>query len=229
MHVSVVTEPTSLRQHHPLGASTGYMVDHRGDWPRLIEEATAVSSFAVEFTALSEREFPALLDYLASGPALPFRYVSVHGPTKDRRMPESELVAVLDDMPAFIDAMVLHPDLIEDVAAYKPLGSRLVIENMDARKSAGRTADELERFFDELPAAGFCFDVPHAWSVDPSMEMGHDLLSRFTSRLREVHISSVTDECHHEALTVEHEELFGPLLARCTDVPWILEAPLRES
>lgn len=214
--------------HHPLGASTGYMVDHRGDWPRLVEEAVSASSFAVELAALSEGEFPSLVDYLASDPTLPFRYVSVHGPSKDRRMPEADLVVALAGMPSFVDALVLHPDLMDDVAAYEPLGSRLVIENMDARKAIGRTADELEPVFDALPEAGLCFDVPHAWSVDPSMAVGHELLTRFTSRLRHVHVSSVSGECRHEPLTAEHEEVFAPLLARCRDVPWILEAPLRE-
>lgn len=204
------------------------MVDHRGEWPRLVEDAVSVSSFAVELAALSEDEFPSLVEYLTSEPALPFRFISVHGPSKDRQMSEADLVAVLADMPSFVDAVVLHPDLIDDVAAYEPLGTRLVIENMDARKDAGRTADELQPLFDALPEAGFCFDVPHAWSVDPSMDVGHELLNRFTSRLRHLHISSVSGECRHEPLTAEHEELFAPLLARCRDVPWILEAPLRE-
>lgn len=187
-----------------------------------------MSSFAVELAALSEDEFPSLVDYLASEPTLPFRYVSVHGPSKDRRMPEGDLVAALARMPPFVDALVLHPDLFDDVALYEQLGGRLVIENMDARKETGRTADELEPFFDALPAAGLCFDVPHAWSVDPSMEIGHELLNRFRSRLRHLHVSSVSGDCHHEPLTAEHEELFAPLLARCKDVPWILEAPSRE-
>ncbi len=228
MYPTVLTESRPLLKHHPLGASTGYIVDHRGDWPRLVEEAVSVSSFAVELAALSEGEFPLLVDYLASEPTMPFRYVSVHGPSKDRRMPEPDLVAVLAGMPSVVDALVLHPDLIDDVAAYEPLGSRLVIENMDARKDTGRTADELEPLFDALPAAGLCLDVPHAWSVDPSMEVGHELLNRFTSRLRHLHVSSVSGDCQHEPLTTAHEELFAPLLARCRDVPWILEAPLRE-
>jgi hypothetical protein len=100
MHSIALTEPKPLQKHHPLGASTGYMVDHRGDWPRLIEEAVSVSSFVVELAALSEDEFPSLVEYLASEPALPFRYISVHGPSKDRRMPEADLVAVLAGRPA---------------------------------------------------------------------------------------------------------------------------------
>lgn len=213
-----------LLGHHPVGASTGYMVDHRGDWPSLVKEASRVSSFAVELTALGEDELPALLSFLADEPPLPFRYVSVHGPSKGRRMPESELVAWLAGLPVFVDAIVLHPDQIEDPALYAQLGGRLLIENMDSRKAAGMHGAELEPLFEQLPAAGFCFDVAHAWSVDPTMMVGQDLLNRFASRLKHVHLSSISHDLGHVPLSEEQEGLFEPLLSRCRDVPWILEA-----
>lgn len=219
--------PPSLLEHHPLGASTGYMVDRRRDWPAMVDEATRVSSFAVELTALVEDELPALLDFLADEPPLPFRYVSVHGPSKERRMSEADLVARLQALPQFIDAIVLHPDQIEDPAHYAALGSRLVIENMDARKRSGAVADELAPLFEALPSAGFCFDVAHAWTVDSTMEAGAELLDRFAPRLRHVHVSSISPEHGHVPLSVEHEALFSPLLSRCRDVPWILEAAPR--
>ena len=83
--------------------------------------------------------------------------------------------------------------------------------------------------FDALPDAGLCFDIAHAWAVDPTMSVGSAILDRFGSRLRQLHISSVDDGQHHIPLTAEHEELFGPLLDRCRDVPWIIEAPPRSA
>src|SRR6201996_6978191 len=141
--VLLVDPPMSL-QHHPIGASTGYMEDLRGSWDALVEEACAVSSFAVELAALSEPEFGPLADYLAKMPPLPFRYLSVHAPTKQRELSERDFVAALAELPAFVDAIVIHPDQIDDAALYRPLGGRLVIENMDARKPSGRFGDELE-------------------------------------------------------------------------------------
>lgn len=219
--------PTALLEHHPLGASTGYMAGHRGDWPRLVEEASRVSSFAIELAALNEDELPGLLDFLAAEPSLPFRYLSVHGPSKGRRMPERELVARLGGLPVSVDAIVLHPDRISDASLYAEMGSRLVIENMDARKLCGARGEELEALFEHLPAAGFCFDVAHAWTIDETMAVGEDLLDRFASRLRHVHLSSISPRLAHVPLSSEHEELFAPLLARCRDVPWILEAEPR--
>jgi hypothetical protein len=215
---------TPLLDHHPVGASTGYMLANRGDWLALVEEASRVSSFAVELTALGEDELPGLLSFLAEEPPLPFRYVSVHGPSKGRRMPERGLIARLAELPPFIDAIVLHPDQIEDAALYAPLGNRLLIENMDSRKSSGKLGDELERIFEVLPAAGFCFDVAHAWTVDPTMKVGEDLLNRFADRLKHVHLSSISEDLEHVPLSKEQEGLFMPLLSRCRDVPWILEA-----
>lgn len=215
---------TSLLGHHPVGASTGYMVDNRGDWPRLVDEASRVSSFAVELTALAEEELSPLLDFLANDPPLPFRYVSVHGPSKDRKMSEEELVAKLAELPPFVDAIVLHPDQIEDPSLYLPLGSRLLIENMDSRKSSGQRGPELEELFEALPMAGFCFDVAHVWSVDQTMATGEELLDRFTSRLKQVHLSSMSESLSHIPLQAEQQTLFMPLLSRCSDVPWILEA-----
>ena len=216
----------SVRLYHPLGASTGYMADRRGDWPALTWEALRTSVYAVELAALSEDELPGLVDYLGSRVELPFRFLSVHAPSKHRRMSERELVDTLAALPCWVDAIVIHPDTIEDAALYRRLGSRLAIENMDARKHDGRTAEELAPYFAALPDAGFCFDVAHAWSIDPSMREGQLMLDRYASRLRELHVSSLRADGTHVALTDDHEELFGPLLGRCRDVPWIFEAPL---
>lgn len=223
----LTTEMTPPLGHHPVGASTGYMVDSRGDWPALLNKASRVSSFAVELTALSEDELPGLLGYLDSAPPLPFRYVSVHGPSKARKMPEDELATVLAGLPPVVNAIVLHPDQVDDPRQYGRLGSRLVIENMDSRKHSGQTSDDLAGLFEVLPEAGFCFDVAHAWTVDRTMQTGEELLDRFASRLRHVHLSSMSQDLGHVPLTSDQEQLFAPLLSRCRDVPWILEAEPR--
>jgi sugar phosphate isomerase/epimerase len=112
---------------------------------------------------------------------------------------------------------------MDDPGVFRRLGTRLVLENMDGRKSSGRTAHELDLVFEQLPDAGFCFDIAHACSVDPSMGVATDLLDRFRSRLRQVHVSSLEDG-HHVPLTYDDEERFAAILDRCRDVPWILEA-----
>lgn len=215
-----------VRDHVAIGASTGYMSGHRGDWPAMVRLAADESIMAIELSALSEPELPSLLAWLYERPALPFQWVAAHGPSKQRRMPEQELVALLESLTRYVEVVVLHPDKIDDVALYRELGSKLAIENMDTRKPVGQTAGELEELFDELPQARLYFDVAHASAVDPTMDEGRLILDRLGSRLSHVHISSLDETCHHVALTSEDEDRFGSLLDRCRDVPWILEAPL---
>jgi sugar phosphate isomerase/epimerase len=141
-------------------------------------------------------------------------------------MAEAKLVDALVRLPAYVDAIVVHPDVIDDPAEYRRLGARLVLENMDTRKARGRDADELAPYFAELPEAGLCLDVAHARDVDPSMRGAQELLDRFAGRVRHLHVSSIDDAGHHVPLRAGDEEAFRPILRRCRDVPWILEAPL---
>jgi hypothetical protein len=207
-----------------VGWSTGFLTEDRGRWPALARRAAEQSTLAAELSALSEPELPALIDFLSSDDALPFLFVSIHGPTKKRELPEAELVTMLADLQTKADVVVLHPDTIDDVARYRELGTFLAIENMDSRKDTGQTVEQLEPIMAELPEARLCFDVAHAKDIDPSMEEGIRILDRWRDRLSHVHVSSLDSSCHHVPLTPEDERLFEPLLDRCRDVPWILEA-----
>jgi hypothetical protein len=229
MASTLTADRRALLAHHPLGASTGYMESLRGDWPALVAQATELSPFAAELSVLSESEVEGLKTYLAADPILPFRYLSIHGPSKGRVIAESDLVSSLVRLAARADAIVMHPDTIESPDSFVALAQALVLENMDSGKTDGCTVEQLEPWFDVLPQAGFCFDVAHAWSLDRTMGRATELLDAFRSRLRHVHVSSLSPDLHHIPLTEEDEELFMPLLDRCLDVPWILEAPPRHS
>jgi xylose isomerase-like TIM barrel protein len=219
----VPTVNSPLAKHHPIGASTGYLTDLRGNWNELLEAVERTSTFATELAALSEPELRGLRDFLVHADPLPFRYLSVHAPVKHLQAHEEEMISWLLALPPEVRAIVTHPDTMDDPTSYRPLGNRLVVENMDSRKATGRTPEELAPIFAELPDAGFCFDIAHAWSIDPTMVMAGELLDRFGDRLRHVHLSSLQDGRHVPVLP-EHDILFQPLLDRCRDVPWILEA-----
>jgi hypothetical protein len=214
---------SSLADHHPLGASTG-VLGRGGDWAGLVRAACEVSTHAIELAALEADELPALLAFLADRPRLPFRHVSVHAPVKGvEGISDAERAAAVSRLPLGVRSVVVHPDLILDPAPWRALGRRIVIENMDDRKDGGRTAAELAPLFAELPEAGFCLDIAHAHTIDPTMRVAADLLDAFRGRLRQVHLSSIRAGSH-TTLTLEDEALFAPLLGRCRDVPWILEA-----
>jgi sugar phosphate isomerase/epimerase len=128
-------------------------------------------------------------------------------------------------VPGWVDAIVVHPDTIAEPSSYRPLGRRLTLENMDSRKDSGQTADDLAVLYAALPDARLCLDVAHAKDVDPTLTVADELLRRFSSRLSHVHVSSLDESQRHVPLRPEDEMSFAPLLARCRDVPWILEAP----
>lgn len=202
------------------------MDDLRDQWEALIDRAAGCSSMAVELSAVSAAELPGLVRYLDSAPRLPFLFVSIHAPSKDVSGDEEELVNTLLRVPAWIDAVVVHPDTVVDASLYRRLGRRLAIENMDSRKSSGHRADDLDALFAELPEAKLCFDVAHAKDIDPTMGVASEILHRFARRLSHVHLSSLDSSRHHVSLTESDESLFASVLRRCRDVPWILEAPL---
>lgn len=216
-----------LTSHATVGCSTGYMSELRNDWPGLVRSAALTSGFAIELSALSEAELPGLVRYLSSASGLPFDFVSVHGPSKGRRMPDDELATQLAALPRWVSSIVMHPDAIHDPKAYRELGRRLCIENMDARKELGQTADSLSGYFQALPEARLCFDIAHAKAVDPTMVVGEQILAAYSGRLSHVHLSSLDGADGHIPLTRADETLFAELLERCIDVPWILEAPPR--
>lgn len=233
MFVDAKQTERPIALHDPVGASTGWLAhDERSagrpapPWAALVGRAMRQSRAACELAALSEPELPSLVAWLAERPSLPFRYLSLHAPSKHRVLPEAELVALLQQAVGRVDAIVLHPDVIEHHDAWRPLGRALVLENMDPRKDDGQTAASLQRHFDALPDAGLCFDVAHAYAVDPTLGEGHEILDRFGGRLRHLHVSALDVANHHVPLDRAQERRIEPLLRRCRDVPWVLEAPL---
>jgi hypothetical protein len=212
----------SLANHHPMGISTGVLA--RGDdWPAIAAAARGVSAHAAELAAHDASELPGLVHFLGERPALPFRYLSVHTPIKGALGSDAERVGALTALPSSVRTLIAHPDLVVDAEPWRALGRRVVFENMDDRKAGGRTVAELQELFAAVPEAGFCLDIAHAHTVDPSLRLAARLLDAFRGRLREVHLSSIRGGSH-VALTPEDERLFAPVLSRCRDVPWILEA-----
>lgn len=234
MASSSLTSDRPVLAHHPVGASTGWLAATQREagepalaWAVLAEQAVArQGGDACEFAALSEPELPALVDWLCTRPTLPFSFISVHAPSKQRTLPEADLVALLERVAEHADAIVLHPDVITDHTLWQRLGRTLVLENMDPRKADGQTAPSLAKHFALLPEAGLCFDVAHAYAIDPTLTEGHAILDQFGDRLRHLHVSALDAAHHHVALNAADEQRIAPLLARCRDVPWILEAPL---
>lgn len=186
---------------------------------------------SLELSALRQYELEPMLRGLNELDLSQFEYIAVHAPSEFRPEDEEMIVNSLVELAEERRwPIVLHPDAMHDVSLWRRLGRFLCIENMDKRKTLGRTAYELRRIFAEFPDASFCFDIGHARQVDATMTEAYLLLKEFRGQLQQVHVSEVNTRSKHDPLSItsilafrEVADLIPP------DVPLILETPIAEN
>lgn len=183
---------------------------------------------AIELSSLRMPEWPLMLQALDSLDLSSFEYISVHLPSKMDKSEEYKVIQSLDNWNSQYGwPLVLHPDAITDWNAWKSLGSIVCVENMDIRKPIGRTEADLEAIFAKLPEARLCFDIGHAWQVDPTMGEAYWILKSFKERLVQVHVSEVNSQSKHDSLSYATMESFREVAHMIpSHVPLILESPV---
>lgn len=209
----------------PLGFSTGALA--RGDFRAGVEMQRSCGVKAIELSALRPEELCPLINAVVDLRLEEFEHISFHAPSRLNGLPEEELISLLQGLPEPWP-IILHPDIIIDWAAWRSLGGRLCVENMDQRKPIGRTVSEMEVVFRKLPSASFCFDIGHARQVDPTMGIAIDLLRRFRDRLRQIHISEVDPRGKHIPIgfaAFNGFRLVAKLIAK--DCPAIIESTVK--
>jgi sugar phosphate isomerase/epimerase len=212
----------------PIGFSTGAFA------PGNLDHAVAVLSrfkaSAVELSALRLHELPALLEYLSRSDLSAFRYVAVHAPGTFAEAEEQAVITQLHGIPEWVETIVVHPDTLYRMDAWRSFGRRLCVENMDKRKPIGRHAHEMAKLFQRLPEAGFCFDIGQAKQVDPTMTTAAMLLREHGARLRQIHASEVDSRNRHCALSLASQLAFQEIVRWIpSDVPVILESVVSEN
>lgn len=209
-----------------IGFSTGAIA--LDDFATALRLLAPTRANAVELSALRAAELPALLAALPlrlSELQRRYKYISFHAPTNfDDERGLVQQLKIIADMGLNI---VVHPDTIHDFAAWRLLGARLCIENMDSRKPTGRTADELAPYFHRLPEARLCFDVAHARQVDSSMTEAVRILRRYAGRLAQVHISEVNSKGRHFTMSFAAKLAYEPFAAQLSQIPVIIEAMVK--
>lgn len=208
----------------PVGYSTGALA--LSDVERALAMLEGSTATAVELSALRISELAPLVRLLGSLDLSRYAYVSFHAPSRFSAEEERFVADAMAEVAAKGWLVVLHPDALHDVGAWRQLGDRLAIENMDKRKRTGRTVDELRAFFDALPDASFCFDIGHAHQVDRTMTEAHFLVKEHAPRLRQLHVSEVNAQSRHDTLSQAAAGAFQRV-ARWVpaDAALILESP----
>ena len=211
----------------PIGFSTGAVA--RGDVRKGLSVLRQHQVRSVELSALRIEELAPLISILPSLTLDDFTFVSIHAPSFFEPALEPYVVDLLDQVRPADLLVVVHPDVIFTPALWAFLGPRLLIENMDRRKSVGRTVRELRPIFDHLPEARFCFDIGHARQIDPTMEEARALLETYGSKLDEVHISEVNSASRHDPISELASEAFQKVARLIpSQVPIILETLVDE-
>ena len=210
-----------------IGFSTGAVA--RGDFGGALDTLRRFGVEAVELSALRLSELAPLSAALPTLDLGGFTFVSVHAPSRFERGDEESVLVDLARFAKLGYPVVVHPDVIFEFDRWRGLGDRLLIENMDKRKAIGRTVDELEPIFEQVPEARFCFDIGHARQVDPSMTEASLLLRAYGSRLAQVHMSEVNTASRHDPISLNAVAAFGSVAALIPeDVPVILESLIDE-
>jgi hypothetical protein len=182
-----------------LGYSTGALA--LSDFRQALELLRDQPLKAVELSAIRTRELIPLLRSLDELDLGKFEYISIHAPSEFSSRDEEWIFQELYATRSRGWPIVVHPDTLHDHSLWLLLEDLLCIENMDRRKSDGRTARELALLFDAFPCASFCFDIGHARQVDTSMIEASRMLRKFGSRLRQVHVSEVNSRNKHDPLS----------------------------
>jgi hypothetical protein len=157
-----------------------------------------------------------------------FSYVAIHAPSLFSAEEEPFVVEQLRQMDKF--PIVLHPDTIRDHAKWAGFGAQLLIENMDRRKSNGRSAKELSAWFELLPDAGLCFDLAHAQDFDPAMTEAFRILAHLGQKIRQVHISELDSATRHFSLSYSASLAFSEVIGKIPkDAAFIIESRIKPS
>lgn len=198
-----------------LGFSTGALA--KGDLQRGLALQRGVPRVrAVELSALRDRELRPLVEAAGSLDLAGFDYVSVHAPSKLGSLAEAEVFELLSALPESWP-IVAHPEILQTPSLWRTLGRRLCLENMDNRKTRGRTLAEVRELFAEYPEASFCLDVGHARQIDPTMAVALRMLLEFGDRLVQLHVSEVSPRGQHQHVAATTRWAFERIASR---VPW---------
>lgn len=207
----------------PIGFSTGALA--KGDFARgLNVQRTSARITAVELSALRDHELPELVRALPSLDVSAFAYVSFHAPSRLQTLEEQTMFELLLQLPEAWP-IVAHPEILRTPSLWRRLGARLCLENMDDRKTTGRTPAELRELFAQFPEASFCLDLGHARQIDPTMASALRMLRDCGGRLRQVHVSEVGTRGEHLALGATTRMAFAQVAHRIPPAcPLIIES-----
>jgi hypothetical protein len=211
----------------PIGFSTGALA--KGDFMDALRMLRPHELPCVELSALRMEEVERLTEALPTLNLQGYMSVSFHAPSRFQREDEVRLAELLLEHVPKTWPIVMHPDAVFDYGVWQQFGRQLAIENMDRRKPCGRGVNELAKIFAELPEASLCFDIGHSRQHDSSMTEAYLILTTFSDRLMQVHVSEVNSESHHDPISYGSKLAFQQVAGLIPEeTPIIIESRVAE-
>lgn len=121
-----------------------------------------------------------------------------------------------------IDNIIFHTDKLMDwdlILSYHPLP--ISIENMDARKSFGKSMDDVKSILDLYPF-GLTLDLQHCYTYDSTMNIAQEFHDFYSDRIVEYHISG-NEKHHHIPLYKAKQDIILESLKN-RNIPIIIES-----
>lgn len=207
-----------------LGFSTGAIA--LGDFSTAIATISSHRLPAIELSALRTAELNPLVDAFDTLNLAAWKYIGFHAPSQYEPSEEEWIVETLRNRVPEEWPIVAHPDAMRDFTLWRRLGRRIAVENMDRRKHTGRSCEEMQSIFKQLPEARFTFDIGHARQYDTTMTEAYRLLTAFQDRLVWMHISEVSSNTsRHERISFASQFAFRQVAALIPQhIPVIVES-----
>lgn len=207
-----------------LGFSTGAIA--LGDFQRAIRILSNHNLQAIELSALRATELQSLVNARKALDLSQWQYIGFHAPSQYQPDDEQLIVETLLHQVPENWPIIVHPDAMHDFALWRKLGRRIAVENMDRRKRTGRSREEMDAVFHQLPDARFTFDIGHARQYDTTMTEAYRLLTTFSERLAWMHISEVSmNTSRHERISFASRIAFQQVAKLIPEnIPLVIES-----
>lgn len=187
-------------------------------WKDKISILADVEKYAIEISYVVSSRLKEKLDREDIEKIKQFEYISIHAPVLISddpkiwiRYPSLEGGIIIDELLKIAkvikaDTILFHPDLVDDFRwLNNKVGDLLSFENMDSKKSFGKTVKDLEAVFIEAPNAKWVCDVNHIYTIDPSMKLSKEFHTAFKDRLCHYHLSGYGG--FHDCLHISQEDI----------------------
>lgn len=181
---------------------------------------------AVEFSLDTSRDLTIVRKHI-DRMEKPFEYMSIHAPRPDDLYSDNpQTHEILSSLESFcaeypIRLVNVHPVDVIDWDVFETYTLPLALENMDRDKDAAQSVSEMKTLFDRVDAK-MVLDINHCYSLDPSMQLAHDMYAAFKDRIAEIHVSGIS-QLPHDSLYDADEQIIVDFL-KDKDLPMIIES-----